>query len=441
MFIYSYSIANGSAFCATSQTCREKDNDIGMRTPVSEERSPKALGLRSEMLDAVERAANWVISQAEPEAGGYKWACHDPRCTSYYSTSYGNGATGIGLFLLSLYLETGNDTYLEYAESAARWLISRAVPADGGYKWPFTDCDRADWYLTPEINGASGVGLLFVKLHELTKNETYLEYAEGAVRWMIAHAVYEHGGFYIPYNPDYQASFGNPGPKISAQVGDFLLNLYRATGNPTYIDYCKGLAQWLLAIAIQECGGYKWCENLVFHPNDFYFGNVGLIAKFLYNMYRMTGNTTYLEYANGALNWIVSNAVIKGNMAKWQLRQGYDVYCIRVGRDIPTVLHYGSVGEVLLDAYEFTGNTTFLAYALKHARWMMSLAIEENCGYAYPEKEGDDLPIPFITSFVLRFLARIYNITGDGMALTYMERTFTWLINNATIEDGGYKWP
>jgi rhamnogalacturonyl hydrolase YesR len=385
-------------------------------------------------LEVAERAASYVISQAIAEGGGYKWRFQSSYGLIAYETQVLWGSAGVGLFFLKLYERTGNSTYLDYAKGAAQWLITQAVKDSGGYKWAHIDDDNPSpgWWLTSMV---SGIGGFLVNMYQTTGNSTYLDYAEGAARWMIAMPASESGGYFVPYNPPgkygSQASFGIM-PGREAHTVAFLLHLYQETSNPTYLFYVKAMADWLISgpDVREENGGYKWAHDRpYYYPQYFisygYGGGTVEVATFFYDAYQALGNTTYLQYANGALQWVLSQAVtVDSDKVKWPVLQGGSDYQVVTG-DPPNYNSFAVVSDALLKGFLATHNSTYLDYAEKQANWIATQTPLDN---AYRNAE------------LFRFFIDMYNIAGDNRYSQSADTLLSWIISNAAISDGGFGW-
>jgi hypothetical protein len=162
---------------------------------------------------------------------------------------------------------------------------------------------------------------------------------------------------------------------------------------------------------------------------------------FFYEAYEELSNETYLEYANGAVQWILSQAVSDGDGCKWPYEYGTKYYLLPLGM-------YGvhgppyDVSEVLLIGYSITNNSTYLEYANKHANWVLDQAVSEGRGFKFPEYEGAGSYYynAYINALTYRFLSEMYNVVGNATYSEYANGAFAWIVNNATSADGCYKW-
>jgi len=371
-------------------------------------------------LEVAEKAACYVTSQAVPENGGCKW-----------NDRPGDAAL-VGEFLVLLHEKTGSSIYLDYAKCAAQWLISEAFPNAGGYMWW-----HDGWRLSSTVYY---VGEFLLKMYKVTGNSTYFDYAKGAAQWMVAMAEPEDGGWFIPYNPP--GKFGSQAghgisPGREAQTVTFLLHMYQETGNTTYLTYVKGTAEWLISGPDKEVeyGGYKWRHDRPYSLK-YPFGPNAMIAHFFYETYQELGNETYLEHANGAVQWILSQAVPDDGGYKWPRFPSTTEYYLLPLMEYP----FNHVNDLLLVGYSITSNSTYLEYAKKHADWVLSQAISESGGYKFPYVEGGSHYDAYQNARAYNFLSWMSDVTEETSYSGYADGALTWIINNATVTDGCYKW-
>jgi rhamnogalacturonyl hydrolase YesR len=379
-------------------------------------------------LQVAEKAATWVISQAENGNPGYKWKGWG----GFYNPTFCWGAAGVGTFLLGLYERTGNATYQSYAKGAGDWIVSKAIPAAGGYQWPHYDNDNPTygWRTTAQENGAAGVGDFLLKLYKETGNATYLSYAEGAARWMMSMQT-PQGYIY------YGVSETGPSRGRDSMSATFMLHVGKEVGNNTYLKVAEDNAQYLINTAIVDNGGYKWINNAL---NHYEIADAYLVAAFLYETYESVGNLSYLQYANGAIQWVISQAIVDDSKAKWPINQGGTEYPIISSGGQGRELEKEFVGDVLLKGYAITHNATYLEYANKQAEWIISQGIPDSGGLKFPVLEGGTNFGSYTNARVYRFLLTVYSKTSSDNYLSAADQTLAWITQNAVQENNGYKW-
>jgi hypothetical protein len=152
--------------------------------------------------------------------------------TSPPSPQYGmaHGPAGIGLFLAELGVATAESRYLDAARRTGRLLITaRQIAAGGeGWTWPHSPATKNAW---PHwCNGATGVGLFLMRLHQLTGEPEWLEPARRAA--VAAHRCCRTGGVSLCHG--------------MAGEADFLLAMHAATGDPTPLADARDLARLIV---------------------------------------------------------------------------------------------------------------------------------------------------------------------------------------------------
>ncbi len=230
---------------------------------------------------------------------------------------------GIGEFFLDAFQTTGNATYLTYANGAAQWLVSQAEVSNGGYCWP--QSSGGTIYHTGQYYGAAGIGEFFLDAFQTTGNATYLTYANGAAQWLVSQAEESEGMYY--WHPSTSGTIDyNLGQAFGiAGIGEFFLAAFHTTGNETYLTYAYGTAKSLIAAAEANGGGYRWFSSYLFQ--DYYTGqNMGTagIGAFFLDAFHATGDATYLVYASGTVQWLVSQATDWGG--RWPVTQFTSIF-------------------------------------------------------------------------------------------------------------------
>ena len=275
-------------------------------------------------LEYAKQAANWLASQAvEVSPGVYKWpmAEEDKVC----DIGIESGAAGVGIFYLELYEFTGDVNYLDYAEGGAKYL-SQHTYQEGEIDW---------------LSGAAGVGCYFIKLWRLTGDDFYLSEARRAADWLIEKHYEENGGYYWKHYPDFPKIYTGFAHG-SAGIGYFFAELYEETGNETYLNYAKGAATWILSYMWEpETGKYCWPRLTTdSEPNTTWCGGSVGIILFLLKLYDVTGDDVYLNYAVGGTDWLVDQAKEGGNGSyKWSYGPGSFSFPFAYCHGTPSVVH------------------------------------------------------------------------------------------------------
>ncbi|RLG58908.1 hypothetical protein DRN87_06205, partial [Candidatus Geothermarchaeota archaeon] len=393
--------------------------------------------LATRALGIAEEAARYVISSAEPVDGGYRWVSHHARL-DHYNPIFQDGAAGVGYFLLKLYKLTGRQEYLDYAVGAAQWVISEARFMDGGVTWPHYDDEKPEpggWYLTPG-KSVAGVAEFLLELYKVTGDSIYLEYAEGAAQWIINTAFVQSGpGSYVEYNPYHQAAFGIYS-SVQRDVGVLMLHLYNETGDTVYLEKAKEIADWIVYTA--ECSGdvCKWYDDRGY-KNLYTVSGTAVLADFLYDMYYTTGVDSYGDVANGMLNWIESVGVSVDGAIKFRDSRGKFRTIIEGDW---SRLWLMTPADVFIKASKITGSHGWLTVAEAYAEWLISISEPEMGGFKVPLIEDEDFYHAWINAKIFNFAVKLYLATGRQKYLDYASSLLTWIETTATKQNG-YSWP
>jgi lantibiotic modifying enzyme len=159
---------------------------------------------------------------------------------------YAHGAAGIGDALLDLFLASGDDRFLEAAQSAAGWVVPMAIRrSDNGLNWPVLDAyaDRpagAFW-----CHGAAGIGRFFLHLHGADVFPGAFDIAEAAARTVAV-------------------ASRRAGPTqchgIAGNI-EFLLDMYQQTRNDEFLNEAWYLARILETFSRERNGRLVWLSD------------------------------------------------------------------------------------------------------------------------------------------------------------------------------------
>lgn len=367
---------------------------------------------------------------------GYKWPEYQNYIEKRNYTGLNSGSSGVGLFLLELYLQTQNIIYLNYAMNAANWLICSAIEDNNKVKWE--QIENITNYFSGWSQGAAGIGFYFIKLYKVTFNLTYFDYAIKAGNWLISEANPIGTGY--KWNWYENNNFNYTGWNVGAAgIGNFFLELYQLTKNETFIEYAEGAAQWLINLAIPEKGGYKWAlyETSSINSTALGSGTAG-VGNFFFNLYQTVSNETYLNYAEGAAQWLISLAVSESGGYKFPIYQGTSLYYTGL------TMGAAGIGIYFSKLFNQTLNATYKEYSRGVAQWLISIAYSDNTGFWWPDYIGHDENFTGLDRGVAGigiFLIQMYNLLKNQTYYHYLNGTIRWLISQAIPENGGLKWP
>jgi len=154
---------------------------------------------------------------------------------------------------------------------------------------------------------------------ELSNDYDYLALAIKCGNWLLNQTLYDPEGYKWPEYQNYTEKNNYTGMNSgSCGIGYFLLELYFQTQNGIYLNYAKNTANWLIFNAIEDNGGVKWeqKENTSNYFTGWSHGAAG-IGYYFIKLYYLTSNSTYLQMAIKAGNWLISQAISENSGYKW----------------------------------------------------------------------------------------------------------------------------
>jgi hypothetical protein len=211
------------------------------------------------LLEAADRTADgavrWVMTAGYGSMSGTA------------SLGYAHGAAGIADALLDLFEATGDTAARDAAAGTARWLANLAVPVldDGrGIGWPATEGEEP--FLPWWCHGASGIGRLFLHATTLDLIPEAAGLVTGAARAVA------------------RGSRTQAASQCHGLAGsiEFLLDVYQATGDDTWLHEARNLATLLEAHATEQDGNLVYSAETpgVFTP-DYMTGYGGVAVCLL----------------------------------------------------------------------------------------------------------------------------------------------------------------
>lgn len=225
-----------------------------------------------EYLDHAKDAAAALLEKSVRNQRGRHWMINNE-----VRLGLAHGASGVALFLLYLYLETGDPSYLAAGQEALDFDLSFAVETkDGGLSWPqaaesrsplypywrfgsagigrvalrfyralenqdlraklekiFIECDRKYAVFPGQFMGLSGLGEFSLDLHDLFGESRFLRAAEKAARGVMLFRVERNG---IAFPGDQLARLSCDYGTGSAGVALFLNRIVNRTGPHFMLD-------------------------------------------------------------------------------------------------------------------------------------------------------------------------------------------------------------
>jgi serine/threonine protein kinase len=204
-----------------------------------------------------------ILGAAIDDPAGHYWLNVDGN----HHFGYAHGGSGISLFLLYLYLANQDPKYLQYAISGLEYEIAQGREKAGYIAW--TRSKDSGIFSPYWRYGNAGIGSVLIRFYAILKSQRYLEFADKAARY----AAGKFAGF--------------PGQFMGLSgIGEFLLDMYRFTGDQKYIHEAQRVASGVLLYAVPKPHGTAFPgEELIRLSTDYGTGSAG-IGMFLQRLLR-----------------------------------------------------------------------------------------------------------------------------------------------------------
>jgi len=149
-----------------------------------------------------------------------------------------SGAAGCGLAALRLWRITARNDLLAQAAEIGRVLLKSAVATERGITWPSPDGAFYIGY----AHGSSGIALFLLYLYLATGDNRFLDCGSRALQFDLSHAIsIDEGVLSFPERAD-DTRFYEPYWEFgSAGVGTALLRYYAVTGREDLLDSLQGI--------------------------------------------------------------------------------------------------------------------------------------------------------------------------------------------------------
>lgn len=274
--------------------------------------------------------------------------------------------------------------------------------------------------------GSAGIGFFFLRLYQVTQDKKWLEKAELAADYLLSKE--KDISFYRNIQGQIEAEKGKEhasklygwafGYKIGPiSEGQFAHALFLETNEQKYYDFAIRQADTFVEAGIEEDEKIHWSD-----ARDI-VGDAGGIV-YLLQVYKQTGNKKYLETAVKAGEYIEQFANPAKNGGTYYYL--YDLVAANEGDEdtIHVNFSHGSAGTAYLWAvlYEATGDKKYLGRAEKVFEYLDGIASGDDEAVLYPYQDhpkrgfADDRFYlgmcggPIGSSFPYK---KLYQLTGD----------------------------
>ncbi|MCP4710481.1 MAG: hypothetical protein GY869_17805 [Planctomycetes bacterium] len=256
--------------------------------------------------------------------------------------------------------------YLEPALQVGAWLQSVAIETKDGKKWP-ADPENPNVVTTDLYNGMGGVVLFFVELYRATGDQSFLAEAEAGADYLLAS---------LPEVLPEQLAVGlHTG--ISG-TGYVLEEMYKITGKAQYHDGARHCLSLVVATSKIVGSGMQWSK-----VTDIISGTAGT-GLFLLYMHQEMKEEWVLELAAPAGKRLLELGFPENGGLNWKMDPDYE-------RLMPNFSHgTAGISYFLARLHRATGKKEFLDGALAGGRYLQSITNDEGL-ICHHQPGGEDL--------------------------------------------------
>lgn len=339
-------------------------------------------------LDGAIQAANYLATLERPQAHGIAWPAWDGN-GAYLTTGVDMGAAGIGLFHLRLYQVTGDPAYLDKARRAADFVYGEyQAGRNPGYDW---------------LGGVAGGGEFFLALYAATGDSALLDDAVWAGDWLVRNARTDGFGYHWEFTttPNVYTSLAHG----SGGVALFLSRLYQQTGNSVYLQYAEGAIRWMRQFIVplgESAIGWKRLTTDAAAYNGWCGGSAG-VYFILKKLWQVTNNPEYRDLMLATARGLVAGAQLRcpdgraynasPGCAGGEPPQAAWAYNTPGSGSYPVIVCHGvsSMVVVLFNAHAITGDPVFGETAHAGVNWLRAIAQNQPQGQRWEHIFGTGL--------------------------------------------------
>ncbi len=232
-------------------------------------------------LEWARRTADRLLEMAVATPEGINWLMMADMPFEFTAPNFAHGAAGVGYFLADLYRETGEQRYLDAAIEAAGFVVAHGSPSGDGVLVCHTEEQPGLHYLGV-CHGPPGTGRLMFLLHEITGDESWLDWMHANMRGLLATGAPETRSKGLWRN--FGQCCGDAG------LGDYAISLHLATGRQDYLDLARRIEAVVLDGSDVVDGRRSWSQAEHRNRPDFletqtgYMQGAAGIASFLLHL-------------------------------------------------------------------------------------------------------------------------------------------------------------
>jgi serine/threonine protein kinase len=219
-----------------------------------------------EYLDHAKAAATTLLERSVRNQRGRYWMINNE-----VRLGLAHGASGVALFLLYLYLETGDSSFLTAGQEALEFDLSFGVETkDGGLSWPQSAESRSPLYPYWRF-GSAGIGRVVLRFYRALKNQD--------LSAMLERIFIECDRKYAVFPGQFMGLSG---------LGEFSLDLYNLFGESRFLRAAEKAIRGIMLFRVERNGIAFPGDQLARLSCDYGTGSAG-VALFLNRFVNRSG--------------------------------------------------------------------------------------------------------------------------------------------------------
>ena len=292
-------------------------------------------------------------------------------------------------------------SHLDMAKNVARWIEASRIVTDNGVIWPADPTDPES-VGTTLYTGSPGVVLFLLDLYHATGDTTYLISACAGADYLLA-------------QPDPEDGQGAGLYTGMAGILFCLEETHRSSGRAAYREGSQRCVDWLHSVAEKSGSGVTW--NFV---TDIISGSAGVGLTLLYVDRNIEQNKS-ADLAVRAGRSLLDLARPEAGGLKWPMAEEY-------ARLMPNFSHgTAGVAYFLASLYEATGEREFLDAAILGARYLQAVARTDGDSFAVFHNEPDGIDLYYLgwchgPTGTAQLFYRLARLTGDDAWMSWVFR-------------------
>lgn len=321
------------------------------------------------------------------------------------------------------YLGSGTTTtsatnYLSNAQNTHSYVVKNLLTTYGSYAIEPGATTSYAWYNGSQIYADAA-------MISVEGDQTYAPYMNATYTWMndIWDINSATGGYYASANVDGSNAGGGQYVDDNSLVGLAYLDAYAASTGSQQLSYlysAEAIANWLMQSGMWDStfgGGFWWSTDKTLKPTQ----SNGLAMQLFLRLYKITGASYYLSWAQSIDTWLEANMYNSTNgLYNWEIESD--------GTLETTEFTYDNA--IMIEAFvlysQIVGDTTYLTKAETLATNLNTVLYIPATG-VYQFNTGDARVNPTWSGWASEAMIRLYQADNNAQWLTYAKSNIDFM--------------